>query len=132
MSSVIDSAKYISFTTFKKDGTAVSAPVWVVPYGDGYAFTTDPTSFKVKRVQNNPRCTVSVCDMRGKVAPGTAVFNGTAQVLNDAETASVTSLIKKKYRIGWMMLGVYSLVKKLTRSGTTASGECAIAVTLSA
>ena len=65
----LDTAKYVSFVTYKKDGTPVATPVWVVPFEGGYAFTTDPDAYKVKRLRNDARATLTVCDMRGKIAP---------------------------------------------------------------
>ena len=128
----IDSAKYVSFTTYRKDGTAVATPVWVVPFDGGYAFTTDTHSHKVKRVRNDARATIAVCDMRGKVSPGAIVHQGAAVVLDGDDTEKVTALVKKKYRIGWAMLGVISAWKKVRGKGATATAECAIKVTLNA
>ena len=126
----LDSAKYASFTTYRKNGTAVSTPVWLVPFDGGYAFTTDPTSAKVKRVRNDARASLTVCDVRGRVKEGAVVHNGAAVVLSAGDITRVTDAIKKKYRIGFALLGVMSLVKKLTRKGSTATAECAIKVTL--
>ena len=126
----LDSAKYVSFVTYKKDGTPVAAPVWVVPFQGGYAFTTDPDSFKIKRLRNDARATLTVCDMRGKIKDGATVHIGAAVVLDEDDAENVAKLISKKYVIGTKMLGVYSLLKKLKGSGSTA-GDAAIKVTLS-
>jgi PPOX class probable F420-dependent enzyme len=126
----LDSAKYVSFVTYKKDGTPVAAPVWVVPFEGGYAFTTDPDSFKIKRLRNDARATLTVCDMRGKIKDGATVHIGAAVVLDEDDAEDVAKLISKKYVIGTKMLGVYSLLKKLKGSGSTA-GDAAIKVTLS-
>jgi PPOX class probable F420-dependent enzyme len=126
----LDSAKYVSFVTYKKDGTAVAAPVWVVPFEGGYAFTTDPGAFKVKRLRNDARATLTACDMRGKIKEGAVVHTGAAVILNEADTQRVEALIRKKYVIGTKMLGLYSLVKKIRGSGST-GGDAAIKVTLS-
>jgi PPOX class probable F420-dependent enzyme len=126
----IDSAKYVSFTTYRTDGTPVATPVWVVPFEGGYAFTTDTNSHKVRRVRNDARATLSVCDMRGRVADGAAVHEGAATVLDAEARTRVAGLVKKKYRIGWAMLGVIAAAKKLTGKGSTATAECAIKVTL--
>lgn len=96
----LDGAKYISFITYKKDGTPVAAPVWVVPFEGGYAFTTEGTSFKVKRVRNNPAAEVTACGVRGKVKVGATQYAGTAEVLADAAAvARVSKAIKRKYWI---------------------------------
>jgi PPOX class probable F420-dependent enzyme len=126
----LDSAKYVSFVTYKKDGTPVAAPVWVVPFEGGYAFTTDPDSFKIKRLRNDARATLTICDMRGKIKDGATVHIGAAVVLDEDDAEDVAKLISKKYVIGTKMLGIYSLLKKLKGSGSTA-GDAAIKVTLS-
>jgi len=125
----LDSAKYVSFVTYKKDGTTVATPVWVVPYDGGYAFTTDPTAFKVRRIKNDARATLTVCDMRGKVSDGATTHLGSAVLLNDEQSAEVAKLVAQKYSIGVKLLGAMSLVKKLLGKGSTA-GDAAIKVTL--
>lgn len=130
MAADLDIAKYVSFVTYKKDGTPVAAPVWVVPFKGGYAFTTDPDSFKIKRLRNDARATLTVCDMRGKIKDGATIHIGAAVVLDEADAEDVAKLIRKKYVVGTKLLGVYSLIKKLKGSGSTA-GEAAIKVTLS-
>lgn len=130
MSADLDSAKYVSFVTYKKDGTPVAAPVWVVPFQGGYAFTTDPDSFKIKRLRNDARATLTVCNARGKIVEGAVVHIGAAVVLDEDDAEEVARLISKKYVIGTKLLGIYSFVKKLKGSGSTA-GDAAIKVTLS-
>ena len=126
----LDTAKYVSFVTYKKDGTPVATPVWVVPFQGGYAFTADPGSFKIKRLRNDARATLTVCDFRGKIANSATVHIGAAVVLDEDNAKDVAKLIRKKYVIGTRLLGVYSLLKKLKGSGST-DGEAAIKVTLS-
>ncbi len=126
----LDTAKYVSFVTYKKDGSPVATPVWVVPFEGGYAFTTEPNAFKVKRLRNDARATLTVCDMRGKIAAGAIVHTGAAVILNEADAHRVDALIGKKYTIGYRMLGVFSLLKKIAGKGSTA-GDAAIKVTLS-
>ena len=130
MSADLDSAKYVSFTTYRKNGSPVATPVWIVPFEGGYAFTTDPHSHKVRRVRNDARATLTICDMRGRVADGAEVHEGAAVVLGESDSEKVAALVKKKYRIGWAMLGVMAFGKKLLGKGSTATAECAIKVTL--
>ena len=126
----LDSAKYVSFTSYKKDGTPVSLPVWVVPFEGGYAFTTDSNSYKVKRIRSDARATLRLCDIRGKVSDGAHEYSGAAVVLGADDVSRVTELVKKKYRIGWALLGVTAAWKKLTGKGSTATAESAIKVTI--
>jgi PPOX class probable F420-dependent enzyme len=116
--------------TYKKDGSPVATPVWVVPFEGGYAFTTDPNAFKVKRLRNDARATLTVCNMRGAISADAVVHTGAAVVLNEADTKRVDALVRKKYSIGYRMLGVMSVLKKIAGKGSTA-GDAAIKVTLS-
>ena len=129
MAADLDTAKYVSFVTYKKNGTPVATPVWVVPFEGGYAFTTAPDAFKVKRLRKDARATLTVCDMRGKIAEGAIVHSGAAVILDEADTQRVDALIRKKYSIGYRLIGVMSVLKKVAGKGT-AAGDAAIKVTL--
>jgi hypothetical protein len=52
--------KYLSLTSFKRDGTGVATPVWFVADGERLLISTDAQSFKVKRIRRNPRVTVAL------------------------------------------------------------------------
>ena len=131
MAHELDSARYVSFVSYRKDGTPVSTPVWIVPFDNGFAFTTEPNAFKVRRIRNNSSVSLTACDMRGKVAAGAQTYVGTAEVLQESDARSVEALIAQKYWIGIRLLGVISLWKKLLGKGSTA-GDAAIKVTLNA
>jgi len=122
MSTDLDNAKYVSFTTFKRDGTPVPTAVWLVPFEGGHAFTTEAESFKVRRLRNNPSVTVSVCDIRGRVQPGATVYSGTAEVLDAAASQRVEAAIKRKYWLGWnLMIAPANLLRRLRGKGEAAS-----------
>jgi PPOX class probable F420-dependent enzyme len=60
--------RYVSLTTFRRDGTPVPTAVWFATLRDGrLAIVTDADSGKRKRLRNDPRCTVAACDVRGRV-----------------------------------------------------------------
>lgn len=92
-------AKYMSFTSFKRDGTPVATPVWVVPFEGGYAFTTGTTSFKLRRVAANPRVEVAVCGVRGTVRADAVRYTGSAEVLSPEAARRVNAAIRRKYWI---------------------------------
>ena len=89
--------KYISLTTFKKDGTAVATPVWLARDGDRLVVVTEPSAGKTKRLRNSGRVLVAPCDMRGRVN-GEAV-PGTATLQDAAGTDATLALIRKRYGI---------------------------------
>ena len=90
-------ARYISLTTYRKDGTAVATPVWHVVQ-DGLLYVwTEAGSWKVKRLRNDARVGVVVCDVRGRIAPDAARAEGTGRVLDAAGTEKVRRLLGRKY-----------------------------------
>ena len=100
-------AKYISLTTFRKDGSPVATPVWLARQGDALVVVTDPDSGKVKRLRNDPSVLISPCDMRGRVKDGSISVPGTVAFQDEAQTLQTLDLIGRKYGlmgriIGWM------------------------------
>ncbi len=89
--------KYVSLTTFRKDGRAVATPLWVVPDGDGLAVWTPVDTGKVKRIRRSGRVTVAPCDVRGNVS-GEAV-EGFARLGDTADTERVRKALGRKYGV---------------------------------
>jgi uncharacterized protein len=92
-------AAYVSFTSYRKDGTPVSTPVWIAPDGDDLYFFSDTGAHKVKRIRNNPAVTLRPCDVRGRVKEGAPLVTGLAEVLDHSETPRVRRIVNRKYRI---------------------------------
>lgn len=90
--------KYIRVTTFKKDGTAVSTPTWVVELDDGkIGFYTSSTSGKAKRLRNDPNVVVQPSDSRGRARPDTSPLEGTAVVVTGSERDVIYEKVVAKY-----------------------------------
>ena len=73
-------AKYVSLTTFRRNGDGVSTPVWIAPSGDDLVFVSVDNTGKTKRLKNNDRVELRACDLRGNVAPDAVTYSGTATV----------------------------------------------------
>ena len=125
----LDAAKYVSFTTYKKNGDPVSLPVWVVPFDDGYAFTTDHDAFKVKRVRRDPRATLAVSTFKGLVAADATVYLGTAVVLDGPDSKRVADLVRKKYWFMYLAIIAQSWLRRMLGKASHAA-DTAIKVTL--
>ncbi|QYH36795.1 PPOX class F420-dependent oxidoreductase [Salinibacterium sp. M195] len=96
--STLATETYVSLTTFRKSGDAVSTPVWIVADGDRLLVTTAPASGKVKRIRNTDRVQLTACDMRGTLNDGATPVTATAAVRDDADTlAAMDAALKKKY-----------------------------------
>ena len=79
MAGIADS-KYVSLTTYKKDGTTKALPVWIADFGDGkVGFTTSSSSFKVKRILVQPGASLSL-QMHHHRAEHWVVVDGKATV----------------------------------------------------
>ena len=89
----IGQSRYISLTTYRKDGTAVATPVWHAMNGAELIIVSDDDAWKVKRIRNDSRVVVTVCDMRGRIAPDAASADGSARLLDQAETQAARALI---------------------------------------
>ena len=94
--------KYMLLTTFRRNGTPVAAPVWVVPLeGDAFGFATSSASGKAKRLAHTSRVSVQASDVRGRVTAGSPIIEGTARITTGPEYLVIKSKVKKKY--GYMV-----------------------------
>ncbi|MEU0033317.1 PPOX class F420-dependent oxidoreductase [Streptomyces sp. NPDC006333] len=93
----IGRGKYVSLTTFRRDGRTVATPVGcVVRHGILYVLTP-PDSGKVKRIRNNPRVTLAPCGMNGTVPAGAPITAGTARLLGGTGAARVRDLMRQRF-----------------------------------
>ncbi|MFD4030733.1 PPOX class F420-dependent oxidoreductase [Streptomyces sp. NPDC058637] len=90
-------SEYVSLTTYRKDGTPVATPVWAAADGDVLYVWTRSDSWKVKRLRNNPRVLVTVCDVRGRIAEGAPSAEGTARLLDKDGMPAVRKVLARKY-----------------------------------
>lgn len=93
--SQLAAGNYLLLTTFRRDGTAVPTPVWVMRDGRALAVWSAADTGKVKRIRNGGRVTVTPCDWRGK--PLGAAIPGLAEVLTPDASAHFPALMTRKY-----------------------------------
>ena len=102
-------AKYVSLTTFTKDGKPRPTPIWVAPDGDSALVITEKNSWKVKRIRNTPRVTVAICDVRGNVK--SEPVEAVAAVLDDSQTERVYQAIGRRYGIIGHVFNIFSKLR---------------------
>ena len=101
--------RYLSLTTYRRDGRAVATPVWFALDGTRILVWTDAASGKAKRVRANGRAAVAPCDVRGRTKR--APVDARAGVLPASEFARANRILSAKYRLLkpladlWMTLG---------------------------
>ncbi|WEO93764.1 PPOX class F420-dependent oxidoreductase [Streptomyces sp. FXJ1.172] len=107
----LGSGKYLLVTSYRKNGTPVATPVWVVRDGDTLGVWTAADSFKVKRIRRRADVLVGPCDVRGN--PTGDQLPATAVIADAATTARYRDLIARKYGI----LGRLTLLGSRLRRG---------------
>jgi PPOX class probable F420-dependent enzyme len=98
---------YLNLESYRKNGQGVQTPLWFAESDGVLYFYTVAHSYKVKRIQNNPRVRIAPCDMRGNLK-GEWV-DATARLLDDAESRRADDLLNRKY--GWMKRTLNFLAK---------------------
>ena len=99
MSSVLHelaNEQFVSITTFKRDGTPVSTPVWVAGENGNLLVISEADTWKVKRIRRDGHVRVAPCSARGVVRG--APIEADAEI--DPDTEAVEILLARKY--GWM------------------------------
>ena len=98
MTAALGAQRFVSLTTFKKDGSPVATPVWITRDGATLVVTTPAESYKVKRLRRDPRVLLVPCGRTGKVREGERPVEGTAEIVTDpAETGRLTALVRRRY-----------------------------------
>ena len=88
--------------SFRKDGTPVDTPTWVVPIDDHFGCYTDDRTFKLKRMRRNPQIELAACDVWGRRS--TPWFAGQVRIVQEEpRRQAIFGLLKNKYGIHWHM-----------------------------
>ena len=105
----IGASRYVSLVTYRRDGRGVATPVWHVTDGGEMIVVSEAAAGKVKRIRNDSRVVVTVCDFRGRIAAGAPSAQGTARLLDEAGTRAGRALLARKYlasRLGNWFAGI--------------------------
>ena len=105
----VSKAQYVLLTTFTKDGRPKPTPIWIARDGERALVITEKNAWKVKRIRNNPRVTLAVCDMRGNVKGET--IEARATVLDESETETVYQAINQRYGIIGRVFNFFSKLR---------------------
>jgi uncharacterized protein len=108
--------RFVSLTTFKRNGDGVATPMWIGRDGTGLFVWTPADSWKVKRVRNNPRVQLVPSSRMGKVREGAVPVEATARVVDDPATVDrLRGLIQQKYGLGFH---VVTLIERILARGS--------------
>lgn len=122
--------KYILLTTFRRDGTPVATPVWVVKLdGERIGFWTSSGSGKAKRLAHTARVTVTPCDARGRVRAGAAVVDATARVVTGSELEEIRRRIVSKYGLMTKFTKLLGTIAGVLRGKRIPYGDRGVVIT---
>jgi PPOX class probable F420-dependent enzyme len=121
--------RYLSLTSFKRDGTGVATPLWFVSEGGRLLALTDLHSAKVRRIRRDPGVLVAPCRPDGKLR-GEAL-PARAEVLTDtADLERVQGLLIERYRLTYRVVMLAYRVGRRLRGRPTVPEGAALAITL--
>lgn len=123
--------KYLLLTTFKKDGTGVPTPVWIVGLDDGImGFWTSSGSGKVKRLRQPSKVTLQPCDARGRVSAGSSITDATARLATPAEIATIGPKIVAKYGFMTKVTKLLSTIGGIVKRKRIPYGDAGVVITV--
>lgn len=105
-----ETGKYVNIQTYKKNGKAVSTPVWFISKDNRIYFRTSTKSGKFKRIKNNNNVKFALCDFRGKRKGDW--HNGLAKIDPDSNRL-IFSKINEKYGIFAQVMNLFYKIKKM-------------------
>ncbi len=104
-------AQYVALTTYRRDGTPVTTPVWAAAEGESLYLFTNASAGKVKRLRNSSRAAVAPCTASGKVTG--AQLPAEAFNLASDQMPKVWRLLIKKYGIAARLFVAYDRARRL-------------------
>jgi hypothetical protein len=120
--------KYLSLTSFKRDGTGVSTPVWFVQENGRLFVRTDGDSYKVKRIAHNRSVTIAECGPSGRLRGEPVAAR--AEIHRNGEAEHVDELMARKYRLDKILiLPIYRAVQRIRGRSTTEADSVVLAIT---
>jgi len=121
--------RYLSVTSFKRDGSGVATPVWFVSDGSRLFAFTDLRSAKIRRIHRNPHVLIASCRPGGKLRREPVAAR--AEVLTaPADLERVQKLLLARYKISYrIVMFFYRLGRRLRGKQSVADGA-ALAITV--
>ena len=82
--------KYLALTTYKRDGTPITTPVWAAAIDGGkIGFWTSSGSGKAKRLAHTSKVVVQPCNSRGNLKEGTTPTDATAELVTGPQLEEI-------------------------------------------
>ena len=96
-SAALSTEPFVSITTFRRDGTPVSVPVWCATDNGALLVFSEADSWKVRRIRRNGHVRIAPCSAQGR--PRGPAVDADASLVED--TKRVQALLARKYPWAW-------------------------------
>jgi uncharacterized protein len=106
-------SRYIALTTYRRDGRAVTTPVWVAPLGGRLYVVTAESAGKVRRVRATSRVRFAPCNANGHRILGEWQEGSASIVQDNARRREALAALQHKY--GWQF-SLATLLARLRRT----------------
>src|SRR5271168_4759903 len=117
-------------TTFRRDGTPVSTPVWAVALDGGeIGFWTSSGSGKAKRLAHTARVTIAPCDARGRVKGGAATLDASARVVTGSEYEAIRKRVVAKYGVQTKITKLVGTIAGIVKGKRVPYGDVGVVIT---
>jgi PPOX class probable F420-dependent enzyme len=121
--------RYLSVTSFKRDGTPIATPVWFVSDGRRLLALTDLHSPKVWRIRRNPHVLVASCRVNGKLRAEPVPAQ--AEVLTEmADLDRVHDLLLARYKVSYRAVMLAYRVGRRLRGRPSVADGAVLAITV--
>jgi uncharacterized protein len=120
--------RFLSVTSFKRDGTGIATPVWFVSDGSRLFAFTDLNSAKIRRIRRNPRVLVASCRPGGKVRREPVAAS--AEILTAAaDLERVQKLLLARYKVSYRVVMLFYRLGRRLRGKQSVADAAALAIT---
>jgi uncharacterized protein len=107
--SILSEHQYINLETYRKNGKAVTTPVWFAIDDNKIFVVTGNKTGKVKRLKNNPKVRVAPSGIRGQ--PKGEWLTGNAVLADSVQLQHALNLRIKKYGLKARLSRLFSRTK---------------------
>lgn len=119
--------RFLSVTSFKRDGTGVATPVWFASDAARLYALTDLHSAKVRRIRRNPGVLVAPCRAGGKLRGAPVPAQATVLTAND-DLDRVQKLLLEQYRLSYRVVMLCYRIGRLFRGRQSVADGAALEI----
>lgn len=121
--------RFLSVTSFKRDGTGVATPVWFVSDGARLFALTDLHSAKVRRIRREPHVTIAPCRADGRLRGEPVAARAEVRTAGP-ELERVQRLLLDRYAVSYRLVMLFYRLGRRLRGRSAVADGAALAITI--